>query len=1259
MLRTTLLQVFAMMFSMLFTNMVQGGSYNGVDLHSYPMTSRIVGKSPVIIYLAIDSPEPFMQISIDHEVYELKQLCVRNPQTKAVILISSQLGKSIQRGEKPRIEYCDSGKLQYREIELPKVKELIENIKSPLSNYLILKTVLEYVTSPQLPFANQGFLLQLKSHGFKQNIATYINEIVLSERIEDQKSILSSKNIKWQNQVNDTIGDGHLNSAFNLVKEYLNGSQEIKYRSNFLGERIALNAGISEPNGSYRLSEDDFTKIIESLENQGRIFAFLFIESCRGSSYDDAYNIPKYDLTWKFRGFVYRANGSLSYHNFDWSDLAKYIQNGSDLFFAMMAKVFEFQNRYPDDDIFRDIMTDNLEAFRDKLSRNIGKSSDFFKGKPLIWFLLRQQKMNFFNAFIELNPDFIADLYHKSAYDLFRDCLDSHFSKNPLAIETFKKIYKLQKRNDTYNINDILQLLNMPFFYKINKNNKVLLDFLLEEFRISSQTLFEAKPLDSFRSLKLNLLELCILNSCQFGAKQALVQIGFKFRNTEDTDWVRLLTFDGSLAGMKAVLAKFGNRLNRAQISELAGLLQFDGNNLGSLMQYHTKIKYLFGKLNADFYSTPFFKDWGWHVKSPQEYFQHLVYFFGRFANELHLDKSSIESYLWSIYQNSKYVKMQEAVKADNTYVDELFDWVIDPFIDTQFEFLRDAFYSENLEVFEKFNCLEKAGWDTSNCGNLLKILTNQISINLRNYSLESNDSNLESSYSVDPELNSVSRTWLHFLNSLKYVLEKKGFVFEENRSDKLTDFSDLEDTLVRLKTDPKQGDQAVQKYLNYFFENESFLFGLSMNGWPDFGKANPLILEYIFSGKNKRVTDQLKMILKEKFYYQHIPISKYFVKFIIRQGSQLLQKADLFDLITYFIGIIQLYGPNDKKPWWSVSEDLINQLFKTYHELGVALKRITPANVSILDEVFTAHDEANRKKAFDGIRFSDSSLVNLILCKNKTQGKLAEGISDNYLNLELELLDVVLTDNNDKKLSDLPIDSSNRLMGKLGFQQFACLFNDVRTQAIPENYYIIFSKNNIGVIKNELFDSWQSGSADDWQVQNDRLMAFSKFQQKIFEQLIEKAKMLIQHDPKIISMRDDRGRTFLHWAAYFGNWAIIRALLESGADANAIDLAGKTVLDLFFDGKNLSYDVLLLLRDYNFDFVTTSKIDGKLSYLNLLRQLPLAEIDKFSLIKPYMPKESPKEYELRKSYDGIRSLRNADLQEQYYRTLIFLRLYK
>jgi len=78
-------------------------------------------------------------------------------------------------------------------------------------------------------------------------------------------------------------------------------------------------------------------------------------------------------------------------------------------------------------------------------------------------------------------------------------------------------------------------------------------------------------------------------------------------------------------------------------------------------------------------------------------------------------------------------------------------------------------------------------------------------------------------------------------------------------------------------------------------------------------------------------------------------------------------------------------------------------------------------------------------------------------------------------------------------------------------------------------------------------------------------------------ENMAPSLKKQLANEPTLVSVKDDRGWTFLHQEALAGNAATVKVLLDAGADVNALTRHGMTPLQL---AKSLGWDKVAALLE-------------------------------------------------------------------------------
>ena len=108
----------------------------------------------------------------------------------------------------------------------------------------------------------------------------------------------------------------------------------------------------------------------------------------------------------------------------------------------------------------------------------------------------------------------------------------------------------------------------------------------------------------------------------------------------------------------------------------------------------------------------------------------------------------------------------------------------------------------------------------------------------------------------------------------------------------------------------------------------------------------------------------------------------------------------------------------------------------------------------------------------------------------------------------------------------------------------------------------------------------------------------------------IDRAREIISASPVLLSVRNERGSTPLILAAYLGDVAMTKVLVEAGADLNETDQAGTALMGASFKGNTEVVRYLLsagadksLKNTMGADALAYSEMSGKPELISLLKQ--------------------------------------------------------
>lgn len=184
--------------------------------------SRVATKTPVLIYMAVDTDEPFMKLAVDHEVRSLRTAC-ESHDTKVnwIAFVNSLFVTETNGAATPIILRCEAGVLKTESLpaalnaKIEKERNLYASGKSctddqsfclrinqpflkdkgaefrrfPLAHPEIVLDLLEYTRSlyPANAFA---YVLHIKSHGSENFLTTGLGPEQVKEKSECQAKVI-------------------------------------------------------------------------------------------------------------------------------------------------------------------------------------------------------------------------------------------------------------------------------------------------------------------------------------------------------------------------------------------------------------------------------------------------------------------------------------------------------------------------------------------------------------------------------------------------------------------------------------------------------------------------------------------------------------------------------------------------------------------------------------------------------------------------------------------------------------------------------------------------------------------------------------------------------------------------------------------------------------------------------------------------------------------------------------------------------------
>jgi hypothetical protein len=1222
---------------------------------SYPGSKN---KKPVILYLAVDTAEPFMRIAIDKEVSDLKKLCISKPQTNAAIIISSQLNQSFIQKKPSSIQICQNGVIERRRLDFPKQSQsnFINSQSTPLAQPQIFEAVMNNLIENIFPVKTYSYFVQVKSHGNKNWLVVYNHETAIQNSITKQYSMLKHFNSRSNDITKSKLGDGQLATYFDALKDEFEGKitskKGIEFRTssiqNILPEknlggdegrsRGGLGQSVSAKGGQpMGFTEIEAYEIFKRLQTKYKAeFGLVFFEACNKSSSDtiSQHRNAKEEAAYEFFHYsstFFRGTGNLSYHNFTWLDLADYVNRPDRLYYGMLSLITDISNKFPIDELYATVIKNDLPQFKQFIDSGFDVDSISYEKNPLVSFLLRTGRIEFLDYLLAKYPNHLSDLAKNKKIDLVAEILAI---ENPtLADKMLKRLpdyYKLQKgslKQSKFSISSIddIQFLKL-FSMRQNISKDQALDqetfsFLLKESGITKDTLFEIKPLKSLRPLHLNLLEVTNFgNSAQREIVELILMNGFHIRDTVDSKWKILIEFIDNLYPLndiKAIAQTVESELTADVATELLNHVDYSAPErlLGRQIIYFLNSKYKallklenFKPVDEGLNYNP--DDAKWNSLNSDKF-----YFALEAPDYFKLDEKTIETvkeiltkYECDIpisglndYNCEQEKKALLPARSSTTELKIIESIIFDKFEtarllivkylkrdDVNRKFLRDLqnyviyikliMKAEKQSLTKLFSRSESASMPKSPDPNLIDSLVDLLFVTKYDVS----------DYSVCTAIAYGDFKLLDRLFSIK------GH-FEVDLTHPLLIFAQNNDS-------EKSWKKILSYKLNFanihFLENEcydlpinfrKFLFGSkqfteSLNSINSFQVAAKCPTDDITGHLLLNLSLHIDQQGQSENYCLTNNIETFLARTNAMTNSNEFISAGLIDSLQSQLGKHKLYS--------TVSHPSLNNTL-------TFLKRLNHKNSGSL-----VHQAKSR-----GV-----NLLNAVLC-NQPSMAILSGFSNNAAVKTTEWLTLLLAAEDSTTLSsEYAMPASNQYDRPDINTVLSCLFRSPDNSYVSPNYQF---SDLIGALQgtsknSDKFPFWYNTELNDLFYQTQRTSEIN--------QQIANVKLLTKHSPSLLTVRDSDGRTYLHWAAYLGNWALFKGLIESGADVNAVDQSGNSVLDYVFKGKILSLSMLKLLNKYGFLF----KEKNQTSYLEKLKSIPKKELVGFKVVRPNKTIHSP-----------------------------------
>lgn len=330
--------------------------------------SRSQTRAPALIYYAVDSAEPFMQLAIDYEIRQLRAACEAHATTNWIIILNSAVVAH------RAFEVCRAGRFEERvvdyssidlalsyasdpdfQLELhplalrfpPEASDAFKHFNRyyatyPLTNADVLFNLMATVATDVFPAAAYELFLQVKAHGSPLLAATAPDAEALTQKQVHQRH-------SWQNLVAagvtsetlveltpgsagvgreppmarallDRIGLG----AITALQDDAASNPERLPLVHGLG-RYFLGIDARSDRNYFGISGETLAKVSRALSDELMLdaaFAFLFFETCDSRIQAESTLALNEALRFSSRlAAYYSAAGSLWFRNLDWDVL--------------------------------------------------------------------------------------------------------------------------------------------------------------------------------------------------------------------------------------------------------------------------------------------------------------------------------------------------------------------------------------------------------------------------------------------------------------------------------------------------------------------------------------------------------------------------------------------------------------------------------------------------------------------------------------------------------------------------------------------------------------------------------------------------------------------------------------------------------------------------------------------------------------------------------------------------------------------------
>lgn len=321
--------------------------------------------TPVIIYYAVDSFEPFMRAAVDKDIQGLREVCKKN--IDSIIILGSEIGNFLANNAEISLEVCSSGSSVRQVISIErqnKIRLIVNGYKAnptlqsvaktptalPEIFELIFEEMFEWMDGNHINDDDESsynrFFIHIKSHGSSAYPIFAPSDKRTEQLTKKQLRQLGDKKTKFiSNQKRFKIGSGKLAQIFGSVKV---GTQNHLGIGGDDSLKLGTNSELVEVEKMFnrKTFEEMFLKLNSKT---GLSTSFIFLEACGAQlAKEDPSGLPYWGNSEIPVFGYYISKGFLDYNNIDWQEISSSVGTVNffswHIYYALRLRLLQIKN---------------------------------------------------------------------------------------------------------------------------------------------------------------------------------------------------------------------------------------------------------------------------------------------------------------------------------------------------------------------------------------------------------------------------------------------------------------------------------------------------------------------------------------------------------------------------------------------------------------------------------------------------------------------------------------------------------------------------------------------------------------------------------------------------------------------------------------------------------------------------------------------------------------------------------------------------